>query len=142
MNRKLNWTFGVAALIFLAVANAFAQGTGPANGMRNYDPSAEVTVKGIVEQVQQVQGKGIWGGVHVILKADAENLEVHLGPSSYISQKQFSFAKGDQIEVLGSRVKLGTKNMLIAREVTKDGKTLVLRNSKGIPVWSGGRRTN
>jgi hypothetical protein len=145
MNRKVNQTFGVAAVaavIFLAVTIVLAQGPGPAKGMRNYDSNAEITAKGTVEEVLQVQGKGSWGGMHVILKAETENLEVHLGPSSYISQKQFSFAKGDQIEVLGSKVKLGTKDVLIAREVTKDGRTLVLRNSQGIPVWSGRRRAD
>jgi hypothetical protein len=76
-----------------------------------------------------------------MLKTDSETLDVHVGPSSYIAGQQFSFAKGDQIEVLGSRVTLGGKPVLLARTITKDGKTLVLRDEQGFPQWSGGRRS-
>jgi hypothetical protein len=34
------------------------------------------------------------------------------------------------------------KEVVFAREITKDGKTLVLRNAQGVPEWSGGRRSN
>jgi hypothetical protein len=57
-----------------------------------------------------------------------------------VTQSGFSFAKGDQIEVLGSRVRVGATDALLAREVQKDGKTLVLRDANGIPKWSRGRR--
>jgi hypothetical protein len=32
------------------------------------------------------------------------------------------------------------KEALLGREITKDGKTLVLRNAQGIPQWSRGPR--
>ncbi len=52
----------------------------------------------------------------------------------------FSFAKGDQVEALGSKVRAGGKEVIVAREITKDKRTLVLRNGQGVPQWSGGRR--
>ncbi len=116
-----------------------AQGGGPGKGMRNYDPKTEVTVQGTIEDVQQQSGKTGWSGTHLMLKTDAATLDVHVGPSSYISKKQFTFAKGDTIEVVGSKVAISGKEALLAREITKDGKTLVLRNAEGIPEWSGGR---
>ena len=76
-------------------------------------------------------------GTHLLLKTDSGTLEVHVGPSGYITEKQFSFAKGDAIEVIGSKVMIQDKDALIAREIIKDGKTLVLRNAQGIPQWSG-----
>ena len=57
-----------------------------------------------------------------------------------MTQSGFTFAKGDQIEVVGSRVKFGDADVLLAREVQKDGKTLVLRDANGIPKWSRARR--
>lgn len=105
-----------------------------------YDPKSEVTVKGTVQDVQQQTGKNGWSGTHLTLKADAGTFDVHVGPSSYIAQKQFSFAKGDKIEVVGSKVTISGKEALLAREITKDGKTLVLRNAQGVPEWSGGKR--
>ncbi len=109
-------------------------------GARNYNPQTEVTVKGTVEEVQQQAGRRGWAGTHLLLKTDAGSLPVHVGPSAYIAKQQFSFAKGDQIEVLGSKVSLNGSETLLAREITKEGKTLVLRNPQGIPEWAGGGR--
>jgi hypothetical protein len=81
-----------------------------------------------------------WSGTHLTLKTEAETLDVHVGPSWFLTQNQFSFAKGDQVEVTGSKVKVGTADTLLAREVKKEGKALVLRNPQGIPQWS--RRGN
>jgi len=64
---------------------------------------------------------------------------VHLGPTGFLAKSGFTLAKGDHIEVLGSRVKVGATDALLAREVLKDGKTLVLRDANGIPKWSRGR---
>ncbi len=116
---------------------ALAQG---AHGQRNYDPKTETTVKGTVKEVQQQTGRHGWNGTHLILETGSGQLPVHVGPSAYIAQKQFAFAQGDQIEVLGSKVLLAGKETLLAREITKQGKTLVLRNAQGYPEWAGGRR--
>jgi hypothetical protein len=76
-----------------------------------------------------------------MIKAAQGSLEVHLGPTSYLEKQQFAFAKGDQIEVIGSKVKIESADVVIAREVKKGGKTLTLRNAQGVPAWSkGGRR--
>ena len=119
-----------------------AQGSGAGNEMHNYDPKTEVTVKGTIEDVQQQTGKTGWSGTHLILKTDAATVNVHVGPSSYLAKNQFTFAKGDTIEVVGSRVTIAGQETLLAREITKDGKTLVLRNPQGIPKWSGGQRSS
>jgi DNA/RNA endonuclease YhcR with UshA esterase domain len=65
---------------------------------------------------------------------------VLVGPSSFLQEKNFSFAKGDQIEVTGSKVKYGTSDAIIAREIKKGDKVLTLRNEKGVPEWSMGRQ--
>jgi DNA/RNA endonuclease YhcR with UshA esterase domain len=108
--------------------------------MRNYDPKTEVTVKGTVEDVQEIAGRNGRTGTHLLLKTDSGTLPVHVGPSAYILKNQFSFSKGDEISVLGSKVTIAGKETLLAREITKDGKTLVLRNAQGIPEWAGGPR--
>ena len=117
-----------------------AQGGGPGKGMGNYDPKTEVTVKGTIEDVQQQTGKAAWSGTHLKLKTDAATIDVHVGPSSYIAKKQFTFTKGDTIEVVGCKVTMAGQEALVAREITKDGKTLVLRNAQGVPEWAGGRK--
>ncbi len=140
--QKAGWLMLSVATLLLTLMTMplLAQGGGPGKGMRNYDPKTEVTVKGTIENVQQQTGKGAWMGTHLILKTDAATIDVHVGPSSYIAQKQFTFAKGDTIEVVGSEVTISGQEALLAREITKEGKTLTLRNAQGVPEWSGGRR--
>jgi hypothetical protein len=129
------------AISTLSIASALAQsGMGQGAG-RMYNPATETTVKGAVEEVRQVSGpRGGPGGTHLILKTDKETLEVRLGPTTFLEKEKFTFARGDQIEVTGSKVKIGGADALIAREVKKDGKTLTLRDAQGVPAWSGGRR--
>ena len=116
---------------------AFGQG---APGPRYYHPKTETTVKGTIEEVQDLTGRHGWKGTHLVLTTDAGALKVHVGPSAYVAKKNFFFAKGDEIQVLGWKVSVDGKDALVAREITKQGKTLVLRNGQGIPEWSGGRR--
>jgi hypothetical protein len=116
-----------------------AQGP-PGKGMPNYDPSTEVTLKGTVEAVERHDSPMGWQGLHLKLKTGGGMVEVHVGPSWFVQEKGFEFAKGDAIEVLGSRQTLEGVDSLLAREIKRGDKTLLLRDARGIPAWSGGRR--
>ncbi len=129
--------------VLLGWANIFAiaeADSAPRRGTPIYDPKTETTVKGSVEEVTQQTGKRGWSGTHLMLKTGSGNLEVHVGPARYISEQGFSFAKGDQIEVTGSKVTVSGKEALIAREIKKEGKTLRLRDEQGFPKWPRGPR--
>jgi hypothetical protein len=135
--------FYLAMLLFFflgmsLLANA-QTGRGHPKSSPNYNTATEITVKGTVEAVnQQTSPKG-WGGTHIILKTEKETFDVHVGPSWYLTQNNFSFAKGDQIEVTGSKVKFGNTDAVLAREIKKGDKSLTLRNAQGVPAWSRGR---
>ncbi len=118
-------------------------GTVPAHGQRGsrlYNPSTETTVQGSVTAVNNVTGRRGWNGVHLTVQVAGENYDVHVGPAAYVESKGFKFAEGDQVEVVGSKVEMKGAPALIAREITKDGKVLSLRDKQGFPLWSGGRR--
>jgi hypothetical protein len=125
----------IITMVVLASVIALAQ----RGGGRNYDPKTETTLKGTVQKVIETTGKRGFNGVHLDLKAGDTSYEVHVGPSAYVSKEGFSFATGDQIEVTGSKVMMGGKDVIIARDIKKGDKTLALRNAQGIPAWSGGR---
>lgn len=130
-----------AALSLLALLLISAVGQGPGSRGRIYDPATETTISGTVDKVTTVDRGGNWQGIHLSLKSGEQIYDVHAGPSAFISDKGFTFAAGDQVEVLGSKVTLNNAPALIAREIRKDGKSLTLRDSSGIPVWAGqGRR--
>jgi DNA/RNA endonuclease YhcR with UshA esterase domain len=97
-------------------------------------------MSGKVDRLSQETGHRGWQGTHLFVKTDTGTIEVHVGPADYIASQQFSFAAGDVVEVTGSKVKMQDKDVLLAREIKKEGKTLVLRNAQGVPNWSRGRR--
>jgi DNA/RNA endonuclease YhcR with UshA esterase domain len=125
----------------IGIAMQAQTGPGPGKCMSNYDPKTEATMSGTVDRVTQQNGHGGWQGTHLFLKTDTGTMEVHVGPADYITSQQFSFATGDVVEVTGSKVKIQHQDVLIAREIKKEGKTLVLRNAQGVPSWSRGRRS-
>jgi hypothetical protein len=126
----------VGAILF-SVALGSAQTPGAAQAGRMYDPSTETTLKGNVEAVVAQSTRGQMRGTHLTVKAGEEAHDVMLGPSNFITTNGFSFAKGDLIEVTGSKVTIGGMEYVIAREVIKDGKTLTLRDKNGTPQWAG-----
>lgn len=108
---------------------------------RTYDPAKVETISGTVETVGTViPVKGMYPAVAVTVKTDKETIPVHLGPEWYIGRLDTKIAKGDTLEVKGSRVTFADKPAIIAAEVKKGENILVLRDSTGIPVWSGWRR--
>jgi hypothetical protein len=115
---------------------------GRGTGMPRYNPKTETTLSGTIEDLQLQTGRYRGTGTHVILKTDSGTMEVHVGPTTYIEKQQFLLAKGDHIEVLGSQVKIGGKDAFLARQITKEGKKLVLRDQNGVPLWSRRNRTN
>jgi len=104
--------------------------------MTRYEVSTEATITGTVEDVLQPQ-QGRMMGTHLVVKTATETIEVHVGPSNFVSGKGFTFAKGDSVQVVGSKVTIEGKEALIAREVTRGGKTLTLRDKTGRPLWAG-----
>jgi hypothetical protein len=112
----------------------------PGRGGRGYDLATEITLKAKVVKVEQVDCSERCGmGTHLIVKADSDKVEVHLGPSDFLEEKGFEFKKGDAIAVTGSTVKCMGEEFLVAREVKRGDATLKLRDSRGIPEWAGRR---
>lgn len=131
--------FLISFLLVICVGMAAAQSTYPSKG-RIYDPATETTISGKVAEVTQHAGRGHGGtGTHVMLENSAGKVEVHLGPTSYLAAQNASYAKGDEITVTGSKVKLGGSDVIIAREVKRGDQVLTLRDAQGIPKWSRGR---
>ena len=133
----IGWHVALALVFALGAAvMSYAQMPRGPKGAPLYNPATEITVKGTVEAVNQIAGRQGWGGTHLQLKTESETLDVHVGPSWFLSQNKVTFAKSDQIEVTGSKVKFANAEALLAREITKGDQKLTLRNEKGFPVWS------
>lgn len=129
--KLLSWSIVVVGL----AAAAHAQGM---RGGGNYNPATEATLTGTVDEVKTMPspGKG-GGGVHFRLNTGTGAMTVHVGPASFVSSKNVTFAKGDTLTVVGSKVTMDGQEVVIAREIKKGGQVLTLRDTKGFPLWSG-----
>lgn len=127
-----------AALIGGLSATLMYAGPSQTRGTRTptYDPKTETTISGVVQEVKEVPGPGRRTGTHLMVKAGDDLYEVHMGPTWYLTQQKYTFAKRDQVEVTGSKVRYHRSDAIIARQVKKDGNTWTLRDSQGIPLWS------
>jgi hypothetical protein len=143
-SRKRFSILGTTTLLLIgAVSVVMAQTPGTGRGASPmYDVKTETTIKGTVESVETVTGKGgrgsgALGGTHLTVKTEKETLEVHVGPTAYLTEKGITLAKGDTLEILGSRVTIDEKPVVIARQIKKGDNTWTLRDASGRPVWSG-----
>ena len=100
-----------------------------------YDPKAEVTIEGVVEDFHESQMRGDHPGLHLIVKTETETVEVHACPVRFMKELDFAIEKGDTVKVVGSRP--DPDGIVVAREVTKGQTTLILRDKDGTPVWTG-----
>lgn len=101
-----------------------------------YDPQTEAKFKGTVEDLK-LPPKGSEKEIaYITIKSGTDDIEIYLCPKSYMDDMGVSFAKGDEIAFTGSKVKQGSADMILAREVVKGTDTLILRDDKGNPVWN------
>lgn len=126
-----------AAILILGLAHgATAQRRGHP---QLYDPRTVETVTGQVTAVERVERDGHpRPGLHVTLEVGGQTLPIRLGPAWYLAQEGLTPALGDRLTVKGSRVSVGGAPVVIAAEVTRGERTVVLRDQRGLPRW--GRR--
>jgi hypothetical protein len=100
-----------------------------------YDVGAEVKLKGTVEEVKLPTTEEKKQLAMLIAKSGDSTVEVSLCPKTFLDEVGLSFSKGDQLEITGSRTKLETADIILAREIVKGSDTFVLRDKNGKPVW-------
>ncbi|MCF6149282.1 MAG: DNA-binding protein [Candidatus Kuenenia sp.] len=108
---------------------------------KKYNPKTVETVIGKVIDVDAIIPlKGMSRGIHVIVNSEKEEIAIHAGPAWYIENQETKIQPNDEIEVTGSRVNFEEKPVIIAAEIKKDGEVLSLRDTKGVPLWSGWKK--
>ncbi len=94
------------------------------------------TIKGKVAEVNYLPGAGASSAmVEIQLQGDAPTTPVRLGPTGFLSRNGLGLKEGDVVQVRGYRVSANEVEFLVATEIEKNGKNLVLRNERGRPAW-------
>lgn len=132
-SHTLRALFVIATILILSVA-MWAQKTGSQTIGQKYDLTTETKLKGTVDEVKVIPGPS--EGVHLMVKSGTDTIFVHVAPEAFLKDMEVAFEKGDQLEILGSKVKVDGQDELLAREITKNGNQLTLRDKKGMPIWS------
>lgn len=126
-------SFKLVCLTALIVLAGFLALSAQTASMPKYDKSSEAKVKGVVDDLKTAAD----GGVHLTLKTDKGLLDVAIAPEKFLKEMEITFAKGDVLEILGSQVTVDGAPVFLAREVTRGGDVMVLRDDHGKPVWVG-----
>ena len=104
-----------------------------AQGADLYNRSNEIVAKGVVREVTEFDCPVSEGeiGSHLTLATADGILQVHLAPARVMRSQKFRFTPGDQLEVVGSSIRIAGSNGLIAREITRGNEVFTLRDPYG-----------
>jgi hypothetical protein len=135
--------FCVAPLLMALASPSDQKETAPAAEPR-YDTATTIEVMVVVAEVKEVALGNPLSGGHLMVrpegsKSNAETMDVYLAPADYLKDMGCQFAKGDRIQVTGSKVKFNGNNVVLAREVRMNSTTLYLRDDHGAPYWTAGK---
>lgn len=124
-------SIGVIAMLLLTFG---VKPRGPTEqGAALYNVAAETTLKGVVRAVEDftcpVSESEM--GRHLRLETASGMVQIHLAPSRVMRSQKFSISPGDQIEVLGSKLRLQGEESLIAREITRGNESFFIRDRQG-----------
>ena len=129
-------TLLAAAMILLtAIAmGAFGRPDGDIDALR-YDVLAERVFEGSVEN----KGHVVEGLVYFPFRTADDLMEVRIGPKEFVKRSGFKLKPGEMVTVLGMRVVLKDREILLAREVRSMNAVLVVRDHNGLPMWNTDR---
>lgn len=72
-------------------------------------------------------------------KANNGKIAVNLGPVWFIEENGLSINEGDSIQVTGAKMRTNGRFVMIATVVTKNGKSINVRDSEGTALWGSPR---
>ncbi|HUO61744.1 MAG TPA: hypothetical protein VMU24_13835 [Candidatus Acidoferrales bacterium] len=123
----------LAPLVFITLV--FSLGVAQSrNSGPKYDKAQETKIKGVVEEVRVLQE----GGTALVVKTGTDStVIVRLAPDAFLKEMEINFQKGDNVEVIGAKLANEPAPEMLAREVTANNNTVVLRDDAGTPVWVG-----
>ena len=100
-----------------------------------HDLSTESKMKATVQEVKLPRKGSEKEIAHLLVKNWTDTVDVYLCPKAFLDDMGVNFSEGEEIILIGSRIKQGEAELILAREVVRGNDTLVLRDEKGNPLW-------
>lgn len=123
-----------AALLAIVTIPLAAQPTAESHAQHGfglgYDKAHEITVNGSIQRVVPSSTPGVPAGLHLLVAGSNGLVDAHLGP--YLTKElQAGFQAGAAVRIVGAMQTVRGKNYLLARQVSIDGRTIVVRSENG-----------
>ena len=74
------------------------------------------------------------------MQTTSGDVDVHLGPASYLQAKHFSLAAGEQVRFAGVDAVVNGKEVFLARIAQKGNQVLAIRSPRGSLLANGAAR--
>ena len=122
-----------------AVFFSFLAATAFAQAPPKYNSATETTFKGTVSELKFLPPTGAKSLAYVITKTgpdkDKDLVQVFLCPKKFLDDLGIEFKADDAIQVTGSKIKQESGDVLLAREIVRNGETITFRFQDGKPAW-------
>jgi hypothetical protein len=141
MNIRTEWTknrtirFAGLAFAALGAFLAFAKEPSTAPDLR-YNPATVVDVLATVSDLRILPAPAPLEGVHLTAVSRTGNLDIYVAPAVFLRMLKVDFTKGDEVRVIGSKVKFANAEVLLVRDITDANTELHLRDAAGEPAWT------
>jgi hypothetical protein len=127
-------------MLVLTAATAHAipttAGAEGAKGPGLWNPATVATVAGTVESVDRIEMGESWRCVRLQVVTPEGTVQIRVGPDWFVAEKKLAFAKGDRVEVKGSRLTFSGEKAMVAGEIVRGTERIVLRDAAGRPAWA------
>jgi hypothetical protein len=103
---------------------------------RDYDAKTVETIGGRVLSIEKTtppKKRGYW--IDLMLQTGNGTIAVELGPAWYIDKHTPRIEANDMITVIGSRVTMDGRPVIVAADITRGNELVKLRDNNGTPVW-------
>jgi hypothetical protein len=139
-DKKMKFAKYILSVSTLAMAvtapQAFAgNSAGATTNQPQYNQATVVDVIGMVTGVRQVSSGNPLAGSHLTVKSKTGTLDVYLGPADFLKFLKASFTVGEQIEVIGSKVKFENADVILTQQVNDGLELVTLRDPDGSAEW-------
>jgi sporulation protein YlmC with PRC-barrel domain len=101
-----------------------------------YDSGKAEKVAGTITTIGSVRIASGEDRLRLRVRTDAgHQVTVYAAPQTHAEQRSLGLRAGKRVEIEGCPVAHGSQTVLLAGEITSDGKTVELRDSDGKPTW-------
>jgi hypothetical protein len=102
-----------------------------------YDTTTVIDFGAVVVEIREVQKDNPLSGVNLVVRSDSDaTFNVYVAPVDFVKSFEITFRKGDNVHIVGSKIKFGGDTVVLGREIRKDSTTLYLRGREGGPYWT------